>query len=303
MKHGEGVKREPQSSAIPTLPFTRNHETWAPLYDFQCWRVNFKTELCVSTSTPELTMSWITEVEMAKSIDDLMTSESTEGKHFPDFEMRDSKIASALRKIISNANFKRRVRVEEQRAQKHDRFLRGRQIAYMLCDHNQATGAYDAAQGLSHRFNICLHDDDVQDFDTGWDQVQLATSKIPQENVLEGLFKGLRTFKQYWQCTTKTRIEIGYRQAINDWTLVGQHIDQMIRTRNFKARNELRQGYWPRVTQGEKSPLRGKWENAISEKQLDSVQKDTLAVSATDPIMVKKHNRPLLLQRRRHRLT
>ena len=32
--------------------------------DFQCWRVNFKTEVCVSTSTPELAMSWINDVEM-----------------------------------------------------------------------------------------------------------------------------------------------------------------------------------------------------------------------------------------------
>ena len=30
--------------------------------DFQCWRVSFKTEVCVGASTPELTMSWINEV-------------------------------------------------------------------------------------------------------------------------------------------------------------------------------------------------------------------------------------------------
>ena len=41
--------------------------------DFQCWRVNFKTEVCVSTATPELTMSWINDVEMAGSIDDPLT--------------------------------------------------------------------------------------------------------------------------------------------------------------------------------------------------------------------------------------
>ena len=35
--------------------------------DFQCRRVNFKTEVCVSTSTPQLTMSWINDVEMAGS--------------------------------------------------------------------------------------------------------------------------------------------------------------------------------------------------------------------------------------------
>ena len=49
--------------------------------------------------------------------------------------------------------------------------------------------------------------------------------------------------------------------------------------------------------------LKGNWENAFSGKQLDSVHEETLAVSATGVIVDKKHIRPLLLQRRRHRLT
>ena len=52
------------------------------LEDFQRWRVNFKTEVCVSTSTPELTMSWINEVETARSVDDLLKSQSIEGEYF-----------------------------------------------------------------------------------------------------------------------------------------------------------------------------------------------------------------------------
>ena len=59
----------------------------------------------------------------------------------------------------------------------------------MIHDHFQATGPCDAAQGLSDLFNICLHDDDVQDFDTRWDQVLLTTSEIPEENVFEGWYK------------------------------------------------------------------------------------------------------------------
>ena len=59
----------------------------------------------------------------------------------------------------------------------------------MIHDHFQATGACDAAQGLSDLFNICLHDDDVQDFDTRWDRVLLTTSEIPEENVFEGWYK------------------------------------------------------------------------------------------------------------------
>ena len=48
--------------------------------------------------------------------------------------------------------------------------------------------------------------------------------------------------------------------------------------------------YWSRVTDGEKSASKGKWENAISGKQLDSGQDEALVVSATEVIVYKKHN-------------
>ena len=46
--------------------------------------------------------------------------------------MLDAKIAPALKKIITNPYFKKRVNLEEQEAQMEDRFLRGRQIAFMI---------------------------------------------------------------------------------------------------------------------------------------------------------------------------
>ena len=53
-------------------------------------------------------MLWIKEVDVAKSADDLVTSLI--------FEMLVAKIASALKRIISNQYFRRRVNVEEQTA-------------------------------------------------------------------------------------------------------------------------------------------------------------------------------------------
>ena len=95
---------------------------------FQFWKVSSKTEVCSDSVCPTTTMLCIKEVENAKSVDDLVTSQSTEGRDVTDFEMLDAKIASALKKTISDQHFRRTVSVEEQRAQKHDRFLRGRQI-------------------------------------------------------------------------------------------------------------------------------------------------------------------------------
>ena len=61
--------------------------------------------------------------------------------------MLDAKIASALNKIIQNSQFKKKVSLEEQKAQKEDPFLRGRQIAFMIYDCH--LGQNDYQQGRS----------------------------------------------------------------------------------------------------------------------------------------------------------
>ena len=87
---------------------------------FACWKIRFKT------------MHWIKEVEMVDSVDDLKSSLSVRGIQMPNFEVLDARIASALNRIILNSHYKRRISLEEQKAQKEDRFLRGRQIAYLI---------------------------------------------------------------------------------------------------------------------------------------------------------------------------
>ena len=77
-------------------------------------------------------MQWIKEVEMVDSVDDLMSSSSIRGLQNPNFDVLDARIASALNRIIHNSHFKRRISLEEQKAQKQDRFFRGRQTAYLI---------------------------------------------------------------------------------------------------------------------------------------------------------------------------
>ena len=77
--------------------------------------------------------------------------------------MLDAKIASALNKIIQNSQFKKKVSLEEQEAQKKDRFLRGRQIAFMIYDYFRVSGAHDTVLDYADLFSVTLHDDDVQD--------------------------------------------------------------------------------------------------------------------------------------------
>ena len=95
------MKREPSNSSIPLPHFQRgggmfNHAggtyshscmidfprfpmselhlgTFPDSVEFQSWKVNFKSEVCSKSADPHLTMQWIKEVEIAKSIDDLVT--------------------------------------------------------------------------------------------------------------------------------------------------------------------------------------------------------------------------------------
>ena len=89
----------------------------------------------------------------------------------PDVEVLDARTASALNKIIHNSHFKRRISLEEQKDQKQDRFLRGRQIAYLIYDYFWVTGAHDSVENYADLFTVSLRNDDIQEFDSKWDGI------------------------------------------------------------------------------------------------------------------------------------
>ena len=108
---------------------------------FACWKIRFKIEVCTCSQFPTEAMHWIKEVELVDSVDELRSSSSIRGISMPNFDVLDARIASALNKIIHNSHFRRRISLEEQKAQKQDRFLRGRQIPYLIYDYFRVTGS------------------------------------------------------------------------------------------------------------------------------------------------------------------
>ena len=107
----------------------------------------------------------------------------------PKFEVLDAKIVSALNKIIHNSHFKRKISLEEHKSKNQDRFLRGRQIAYLIYKHFWVTGTHDSVENYIDLFTISLRNDDIQEFDSKWDGVLLSMTKIPPDEILEGLYK------------------------------------------------------------------------------------------------------------------
>ena len=134
-------------------------------------------------------MQWIKEVEMVDSVDDFMSSSSIRGISMPNFEVLDARIASALNKIIHNSQFKEESVWRNKKAQKQDRFLRGRQIAYLIYEYFWVTGANDSVVNYADLFTIVLRNDDIQAFDSMWDGILLSRTKIPHDDILEGLYK------------------------------------------------------------------------------------------------------------------
>ena len=125
---------------------------------------------------------------MVHSVDGFESSRCIQRKiHFPNFEMLDGMIASALNKIVQNSYFKKKVSLEELKAQKEDRVIRGRQIVHMIYDYFQVTGAHDTVLDYASLFSVALHDDSIQEFDTRWDEVLLSMTKFPPDDVLERL--------------------------------------------------------------------------------------------------------------------
>ena len=156
---------------------------------FACWKMRFKTKVCTCSQFPTEAMHWIKEVEMVDSVDDLMSSSSIRGVQMPYFEVLDARIASALNRIVHKSHFKRRISLEEQMAQKEDRFLRGRQIVYLIYGYFRVTGANDSVDNYADLFTIGHRNDDFQEFDSKWDGILLSMTKIPPDDILEGLYK------------------------------------------------------------------------------------------------------------------
>ena len=229
------------------FPFSEVHLGKFPdSLEFPIWKVNFKTEVRSKSADPHLTMQWIKEVETAKSIDELVTSRSIlERTDFPDYNMLDAIIASALKKLLNtHVHFRKRVSVEEGRAQKYNRFLRGRQIAFMTHEHFRATRAYEAVQGRSDLFNVLLQNDDVQDFDVRWDRAMLSASEIPTDVILEGLYQSQLQDSVQLQTILalngqETVRNNGQYSCSRLKTSVRLHVDQTMRTGTFRVRNEV----------------------------------------------------------------
>ena len=131
--------------------------------------------------------------------------------------MLDAMITFALKRLLDkHIHFRKRVSVEEQRAQEYDRFLRGRQTACMIYEHFRASGAYDSQICSVH---VCrLTTSKTSTFDVNRLHCQQAT--CPRKwswKVYESQnYRTLFSFRLSWLCTIKKAFETMDSQVIYD---------------------------------------------------------------------------------------
>ena len=133
--------------------------------------------------------------------------------------------------------------MEEMKVHKEDRFLRGRQIAYLIYVYFRVTGANDPVENYADLFAVVLRNDDIQEFDSKWDGILLSMTKIPPDDILEGLY----TFRTRESEKLKTVLEL-YDLEIHQkkigpdyhrWkTIVKRSIEQDIKNSGTKQRRQ-----------------------------------------------------------------
>ena len=174
--------------------------------------------------------------------DDLESSRAIRGVHGSNFELLDAKIASALNRIIHNTRFKKKISLEEMKALKEDRFLRGRQIAYLIYEYFRVTGANDSVDNYADLFTVVLRNDDIQESDSKWDEILLSMTQIPSDDILESLYKlRIRESEKLKIVLELYDLETHQKKLGPDYhrlkTMVKRSIEQEIRNKNFGNRN------------------------------------------------------------------
>ena len=112
----------------------------------------------------------------------------------------------------------------------------------MIYEYFRVTGANDSVENYADLFTISLRNDDIQEFESKWDGIQLSMTKIPPDEIWEGLFKlrireseKLKTVLELYDLEThQKKLGPDYHRLK---TMVKRSIEQEIRNKNFGARS------------------------------------------------------------------
>ena len=114
----------------------------------------------------------------------------------------------------------------------------------MIYEYFRVSGANDSLDNYADLFTIGLRYDDIQEFDSKWDGLLLSMTKIPPNDILEGLHKlRIRESEKLKTVLELFELEIHQKKIGPDYhrlhTMVKRSIEQEKRNKNFGARNGI----------------------------------------------------------------
>ena len=112
----------------------------------------------------------------------------------------------------------------------------------MIYDYFRVTGGHDTVLDYADLISVTLRDDNVQEFDTRWDEVLLSMSKIPSDDVLESLCQlrirepdQLKTVSELYEMEIHQKVSMPNYQKVKTMAKISK--DQKLRLRNFDTRH------------------------------------------------------------------
>ena len=163
----------------------------------------------------------------------------------------------------------------------------------MIYDYFRVTGIHDSVENYADLFTISLRNDDIQEFDSKWDGILLSVTKIPNDDILEGLYKlRIRESEKLKTVLELSDLETHQKKLGPDdhrlKNMVKRSIEQEIRNKNFGMRNGNFEKNAVVKNQEQNSVYKEFLEIVGNGKATGSVRKETIAVSATISISVEK---------------
>ena len=188
---------------------------------FAFWKIRFKTEVCTCSQFPTEAMQWIIECQILKYSMRRLLQHWTESSII---------LTSKEESVWRNKRPSRTVSFAA------DRLLSWSTIT------SGSLGVHDSVENFADLFTIALRNNDIQEFDSKWDGILLCMTKIPSNDILEGLYKlRIRESEKLKTVLELYDLEIHQKKLGPDYhrlkTMVKRSIEQEIKNKNFGSRN------------------------------------------------------------------
>ena len=169
--HEKNKVKEADTVKVPAFPHAESYRNW---------RIRTREAVMSASTDPDKAFDWISETwKEGQTIGALRDV----GK----FTTLDAKLLSALTNILTG-DFARKVDTYKETEATNHRYVRGRQVLFMMHEHFSTNIKHGATYSLQDLFSVKLKGDNLRGFISNWDQVMAGIPKVPEISILETLF-------------------------------------------------------------------------------------------------------------------